>query len=62
MTYDRVLLASGWGGEWTGKFHSPYNYTRDVNGKTYYTRDVHWLNGGAIPVNPPHGVQALTDM
>lgn len=45
MTYDRVLLANGWGGEYHGKYHSPYNYTRDENLKTYYSRPVLWLNG-----------------
>ena len=44
-----------------GKFHSPYNYTRDADGRTYYSRPVHWLNGKG-PVNPPAGVQSLTDM
>jgi arylsulfatase A-like enzyme len=61
LTYDRVLLANGWHGEWTGKFHSPYNYTRDDNGTSYYSRYVHWLNGGSKPLYPPAGLQSMCD-
>ena len=60
MTYDRVLLANGWLGEYTGKYHSPYNYTRDENGTTYYSKPVQWLNGQG-PINPPAGVLSLSD-
>jgi len=59
MTYDRVLLANGWRGQYTGKYHSPYNYTRDASGKTYYSKDVQWLNGKG-PVNAPAGVLSLS--
>ena len=58
-TYDRVLLANGWRGEYKGKYHAPYNYTRDENGTTYYTKDVQWLNGDG-PINPPAGVLSLS--
>eukprot|EP01043_Picozoa_sp_COSAG02_P085230 COSAG02_NODE_22915_length_736_cov_0.695447_1_plen_187_part_10 len=61
MTYDRVLLANGWSGEYHGKYHSPYNYTRNVLGQTFYSQPVRWLNGGTTPINPPTGVQALAD-
>ena len=60
MTYDRVLLANGWRGEYKGKYHSPYNYTRDENGTSYYSKPVQWLNGKG-PVNAPGGVLSLTD-
>ena len=59
-TYDRVLLANGWGGEYHGKYHSPYNYTRDASGATYYTKPVRWLNGdgpiGCTPAGSSHCV------
>ena len=61
VTYDRVLLTNGWQGEYKGKYHSPYNYTRDEHGATYYTKPVQWLNGGTKPINPPTGVLSLTD-
>ena len=59
MTYDRALLANGWAGEYHGKYHSPYNYTRDDNLTSYYSRPVRWLNGGG-PISPPAGVQSLS--
>ena len=40
MTYDRVLLANGWSGEYHGKYHSPYNYSRDEAAESYYSRPV----------------------
>jgi arylsulfatase A-like enzyme len=61
MTYDRLLLANGWGGEYQGKYHSPYDYTRDDSGKTFYDQPVQWLNGGCTPKSPPKGVQAFED-
>ncbi|EOD33207.1 hypothetical protein EMIHUDRAFT_202442 [Emiliania huxleyi CCMP1516] len=60
MTYDRVLLESGWSGEYKGKYHSPYQYTRDEHDKTYYSQPVQWMNGKG-PSNPPKGIQSLTD-
>ena len=60
MTYDRVLLESGWSGEYKGKFHSPYQYTRDEHDKTYYSQPVQWMNGKG-PSNPPKGIQGLSD-
>ena len=59
MTYDRVLLANGWRGMYKGKFHAPYNYTRDENATTYYSKPVQWLNGQG-PINPPDGVLSLS--
>ena len=43
MTYDRVLLANGWSGEYHGKYHSPYNYTRDGSGRTFYSQPLGWI-------------------
>lgn len=61
VTYDSVLLTNGWRGEYKGKYHSPYNYTRDEHGTSYYSKPVQWLNGGTKPINPPTGVLSLTD-
>jgi len=41
-TYDRVLLANGWRGQYLGKFHSPYSYTQDDSGKSYFSKPVMW--------------------
>ena len=43
LTFDQVLLRSGYQGEYHGKWHIPYKFALD------YTRPVLWLNGKQAP-------------
>ena len=43
LSFDQVLLRSGYRGEYYGKWHVPYQLALD------YTRPVRWLNGKAKP-------------
>lgn len=43
LSFDQILLRSGYQGEYHGKYHSPYHLTLD------YTRPVMWLNGKKAP-------------
>ena len=43
LSFDQVLLRSGYHGEYYGKWHSPYQLALD------YTRPVRWLNGKNRP-------------
>ena len=51
MTYDRVLLANGWSGEYHGKYHSPYNYSRDEAAESYYSRPVQCETDRLFPLD-----------
>ncbi len=48
LSFDQILLRSGYKGEYHGKYHSPYKLALD------YTEPVHWLNGKT----PPPGCKA----
>ena len=37
-----MLLENGWRGQYLGKFHSPYSYTQDDSGKSYFSKPVMW--------------------